>query len=75
MIVNYLDDSNRNHLLRVDPAVRFNRNRVMIGSENQPVRMNEINGILYQGGPGCPKMPPAANPAIALPAGAASVRR
>ena len=46
MIVNYLDDSNRNHLLPVDPAVRFNRNRVMIGSENQPVRMNEINGIL-----------------------------
>ena len=46
MIVNYLDDSNRSHLLRVDLASRFNRNRVMIGTENQPVRMNEIDGIL-----------------------------
>ena len=33
MIVNYLDDSNRSHLLRVDLASRFNRNRVMIGTE------------------------------------------
>ena len=46
MIVNYLDDRNRSYLIRVDPAVRFDRNRVMIGTENQPVRMNEIDGIL-----------------------------
>ena len=46
MIVNYLDDGNRSDLLRVDPAVRFNRNRVMIRSEYQPVRMTKIDGIL-----------------------------
>lgn len=46
MIVNYLDDGNGSHLIRVGPAVRFDRNRVMIGSENQPVRVNEIDGIL-----------------------------
>ena len=46
MIVNYFDDSNRSHLIRVDPTIRSNRNRVMIGTENQPVRMNEIDGIL-----------------------------
>ena len=46
MIVNNLDDSNRSHLIRVDPSIRFDRNRVMIGTENQPVRMNKIDGIL-----------------------------
>ena len=46
MIVNYLDDSNRSHLFRVDPTVRVNRNRLMIGTENQPMRMNKIDGIL-----------------------------
>ena len=46
MIVNYLDDGNRSHLIRVGPTVRVDRNRVMIRSENQPMRMNEIDGKL-----------------------------
>ena len=46
MIVNYLEDSNRSHLIRVDPTIRFNWNRVMIGTENQAVRMNKIDGIM-----------------------------
>lgn len=46
MIVNYLDDSNCSHLFHVNPSVRFDRDRVMVGCEDQPVRMNEIDGIL-----------------------------
>ena len=46
MIVNYLDDGDCSHLFHVNPTVRFDRNRVMVGTENQPVRMNEINGKL-----------------------------
>ena len=46
MIVNYLDDSNCSHLFHVNPSVRFDRYRVMVGCENQPVRMNEIDGKL-----------------------------
>ena len=46
MIVNYLDDSNRSHLFHVNPSVHLDGDRVMVGCENQPVRMNDIDGKL-----------------------------
>ena len=43
MIVDHVQDCDRGHLFRVDPAIVLARKRPMIGFENESVGVNEID--------------------------------
>ena len=46
MIVDHLADDDRSVLVQVDSAVILSGNRLVVRSENEPVGMNEIDGVL-----------------------------
>ena len=52
MIVDHVEDCDRRHLFRVDPSIVLARNRLVIDFEDEPERINEIDGKLFVPIPG-----------------------
>ena len=46
MIVDDFDDGDRGHVADVDTAVCQARHRIVVGLENEPVRVDEVHRVL-----------------------------